>query len=191
MIYLYIKQHQITKLKYFGKTTRKEPEKYLGSGTYWLRHIRKHNKNLVDTLCLWEFDNQEECTEFALKFSKENNIIESKEWSNLREENGLDVLLVGCIFSEEHKRKMKENRRNQFGANNYMFGVTSHRKNKKHKPETIEKMKKPKTIEHLEKIKKTQFKNGNIPWNIGKCHSDETKEKIKIAALKRWSKKVL
>ena len=33
--WLYIKQHNITKLKYFGKTVRKDPIKYKGSGTYW------------------------------------------------------------------------------------------------------------------------------------------------------------
>ena len=32
--YLYIKQHSVTKLKYFGKTTKKDPVKYLGSGIY-------------------------------------------------------------------------------------------------------------------------------------------------------------
>ena len=46
--YLYIKQHKITKLKYFGKTT-KDPNKYLGSGKHWIRHIKKHGLE-IDTI---------------------------------------------------------------------------------------------------------------------------------------------
>ena len=39
--WLYIKEHNVTGLKYFGKTTR-DPLKYKGSGTHWTRHISKH-----------------------------------------------------------------------------------------------------------------------------------------------------
>ena len=35
--YLYVKQHNKTGLKYFGKTTKKDPLKYKGSGLYWKR----------------------------------------------------------------------------------------------------------------------------------------------------------
>ena len=87
-IYLYIKQHSVTGLKYFGKTISKNPFKYLGSGKRWVPHIKKHGVDQVKTLEIWGFDNQEMCTEFALKFSKDNNIVESKEWANLMEENG-------------------------------------------------------------------------------------------------------
>jgi hypothetical protein len=86
IIYLYIKQHISTKLLYFGKTTRNDPERYSGSGTYWKRHIKKHGKH-IDTLCVWEFNSKEECKKFALQFSKENNIVESNKWANLIDEN--------------------------------------------------------------------------------------------------------
>jgi len=36
--YLYIKQHTKTGKLYFGKTGN-DPEKYLGSGTRWKRHL--------------------------------------------------------------------------------------------------------------------------------------------------------
>lgn len=49
--YLYIKQHTITGKLYFGKTI-KDPEKYMGSGTHWKRHINKHGKEHVETLWL-------------------------------------------------------------------------------------------------------------------------------------------
>lgn len=86
-VYLYIKQHSITGLKYFGKTTN-DPYTYLGSGKYWLNHIRKHGKDYVKTLEVYSFENQAECSEFAMRFSEENNIVESKNWANLAPENG-------------------------------------------------------------------------------------------------------
>jgi hypothetical protein len=45
--YLYIKQHSITGLKYFGKTTKSNPYKYNGSGKYWIRHINKNGKEHI------------------------------------------------------------------------------------------------------------------------------------------------
>jgi len=89
IIYLYIKQHSITGLKYFGKTT-KNPFLYNGSGKYWSRHIKKYGPLFIQTIEVWGFDNQTSCTEFALKFSKDNNIVESNEWANLCLENGTD-----------------------------------------------------------------------------------------------------
>ena len=41
-MYLYVKTHNKSGLKYLGKTIQ-NPFKYKGSGTYWLRHI----KNMV------------------------------------------------------------------------------------------------------------------------------------------------
>lgn len=38
IIHLYVKIHNVTGLKYFGKTT-KDPFKYRGSGKYWLAHL--------------------------------------------------------------------------------------------------------------------------------------------------------
>lgn len=93
-IYLYIKIHTITKLKYFGKTTR-NVRRYHGSGKHWQRHIKQHGIEHVKTLRVWEFQSLEECTPFALKFSKDNNIVNSVNWANLIEENGTDGAPVG------------------------------------------------------------------------------------------------
>lgn len=106
MITLYIKTHNVTGLKYFGKTTKKDPYKYKGSGKYWLQHLKKHGYD-VSTEIIGRFDSQEDCTKFALKFSEENQILESKEWANLRVENGLDGAPTGNSFSEETIIKMR------------------------------------------------------------------------------------
>jgi len=86
--YLYIKQHEITKLKYFGKTI-KDPLSYLGSGKHWKRHIKKHGEH-IETLWYKLFTDKKELINYALNFSKENDIVNSKEWANLKEENGLN-----------------------------------------------------------------------------------------------------
>lgn len=88
--YLYIKQHSVTGLKYFGKTTKTDPYKYSGSGTYWKKHCKKHGKKFVKTLWVSDLYYDTSIVEIALHFSKENNIVESNDWANLILENGLD-----------------------------------------------------------------------------------------------------
>jgi hypothetical protein len=103
-IYLYVKQHQSTGLLYFGKTTRRDPFKYKGSGTRWTKHLKKHGVD-INTIELWGFDNQEDCTRFALEFSEKHHIVESNEWANLMPENGMGG---GVKHSEETKAKMRK-----------------------------------------------------------------------------------
>jgi hypothetical protein len=79
--YLYIKTHNETGLKYFGKTT-KDPYNYTGSGIKWLRHLAKHGNN-VETDVLGCFTDKEECLLIALEFSIKHNIVDSAEWANL------------------------------------------------------------------------------------------------------------
>ena len=91
--YLYVKQHNITKLKYFGKTVN-EPYKYSGSGSYWLNHLKKHGKD-ISTIEVWKFDDIDECKKFAMEYSKKHNIVESTEWANLEPENGINGGIPG------------------------------------------------------------------------------------------------
>ena len=101
MIHLYVKRHLKSGLLYFGKTSRQCPYSYLGSGKYWLRHLRVHGKD-VETLHVWTFENVEECREFALAFSSENDIVKSSQWANLRPENGIDGAIYGDAQSPEN-----------------------------------------------------------------------------------------
>lgn len=94
-IYLCVKIHTKTNLKYFCKTATRNPYTYKGSGIHWLRHIKLHGKELVKTLKVWSFNDEQSATEFALKFSKDNNIVISKHWANLQEENALDGWIPG------------------------------------------------------------------------------------------------
>lgn len=94
--WLYIKRHNITGLKYFGKTTKTNPYTYKGSGKYWKQHLRLHG-NDVSTQWVQLFTNRDELISYALSFSHENNISESPEWANLKPENGLDGKLPGLL----------------------------------------------------------------------------------------------
>jgi hypothetical protein len=93
--WLMIKQHKVTGLKYFCKTALYDPVTYLGSGTYWGRHLAEHGP-YVDTLWYQLFDDKEEIMNYALTFSKDNNIVDAldengrKVWANLIPENGID-----------------------------------------------------------------------------------------------------
>jgi hypothetical protein len=91
MISLYIKTHNSTGLRYFGKTKLEDAHKYTGSGVYWLRHLRSHGKDYTtEVVAQFSEDQLEELNEFAINFSIENNIVESKNWANFTIETGLD-----------------------------------------------------------------------------------------------------
>ena len=83
--YLYVKTHNITGLKYFGKTILDDVSKYKGSGTYWLRHIKKHGYD-VTTEIFGYFEDEIICKIAAIQFSIDNDIVKSKKWANLKEE---------------------------------------------------------------------------------------------------------
>jgi len=106
--WLMVKQHRITGLKYFCKTIKKDPYKYKGSGIRWCNHLKKHGRN-VDTLWCMLFYNKEELVEYAINFSKENNIVESDEWANLVIEDGITGWPTGTKHKEETKIKCKHN----------------------------------------------------------------------------------
>lgn len=92
---LYIKRHSATGLQYFGKSSKvgKAFDRYSGGGKHWKLHLKKHGKEQVETVWVSEVytvDKIHELVDFALFFSDFNNIVESKEWANMRPENGLD-----------------------------------------------------------------------------------------------------
>lgn len=86
MIYLYIKTHNVTGLKYLGKTIQ-DPYTYKGSGKRWLNHIRKHG-NDVTTEIVGQFTTIEELKFVSIPLSEKLNIVDSKQWANLRPETG-------------------------------------------------------------------------------------------------------
>ena len=171
--WLYVKQHNKTGLKYFGKTTRPDPIKYKGSGLYWSRHLKKYGN---DTTTLWTllFTNESELSEYALDFSIKYNVVESDEWANLKHENGLDGgndigHLAGRKFTPEHREKLSE----------------SAKKRKPLSEETRRKMSEAKKgVSKSNEWKQSASRNrkGKTPWNKGASHTDEAKQKMSISS---------
>jgi NUMOD3 motif len=154
--YLYIKIHNKTGLKYFGKTSVKDPYKYAGSGVYWKKHIRKHGFD-ISTEIIGYYIDEEECRNDAIRFSEENDIVESDEWANLKEES----LDGGWDFVHENKLH---------------YGFSG----KKHSNETKQIISSKITgKKHSEKTKEKISKN-----NFSKRDPDLQKNHAKKAALK-------
>ena len=205
--WLYLKQHNITGLKYFGKTV-KDPNHYLGSGVYWTKHLEKHG---TDISTVWRklFTNKEELTQYALNFSIKNNIVESKEYANLMPEDGLvggDTGLTehGRLIisekskkqrhSDETKQKIREARKNQKDP----------RIGKTHTEETKQKIREARKLQIITdesnkkrsiKLKGRKFseeRNMKISSAVkGRKFSEETKKKMSLAAKLRHSKEVV
>lgn len=158
-IYLYIKKHSITGLKYFGKTTQRNPFKYTGSGTKWLNHCKKHGIENIITLEVWGFDDPELCTEFALSFSKSNNIVESKEWANQIPEDGKNGMPRNSEFREDYYKKVVQSRRKASKKNGYNWHSLETKQKigngcRNPSEETLKKMRRPKSQEQIEKMKR-------------------------------------
>lgn len=127
--------HNITGLKYFCKTTRlHQLESYKGSGKHWKRHLKVHGKDVTVGL-LGIYWDKDRCMQAALSFSKENNIVESSEWANLIDENGLDGAPSGIYHPFYGKQSpclgQKRPWVGKSGKDNPMFGKPSPMRGKK------------------------------------------------------------
>ena len=188
--YLYIKTHNKTGLKYFGKTTR-DPFSYRGSGLHWQRHLRKYG-NDVTTEVFGYFEDRSACQEAALKFSFENNIAESLLWANIINENGTDGGATGRRNYSRHtveaRAKMSASRKGSIPWNTGLKGVTLGNKI----PKTNEQKKKisksltgrkqsPETIEKRAKKLRGRTRPDIALRMKGFKHSADTRARMKVA----------
>ena len=87
MYYLCIKTHNKTGLKYLCQTKKKNPYRYLGSGTRWINHLNVHG-NDISTEIVGKFKSKKLLAEIGIKLSKKYNVVKSRKWANLRVEEG-------------------------------------------------------------------------------------------------------
>lgn len=115
-IYLYVKTHNITGLKYLGMTRREDYHAYPGSGKHWIRHLQKHGYDYT-TEIVYQTDSMDDFKVFALSYSIQHNIIESSNWANLMFEQG-----DGGDTSKSPRYIESIKNRNIGGSNNGMHG---------------------------------------------------------------------
>jgi hypothetical protein len=168
--YLYVKTHNVTGLKYFGKTTSNR-KRYRGSGHHWVRHIAKHGYD-VTTEIVGYFTDQEECMKFALEFSNRHNIVESPEWANLMLENGLSGGDVMSGKSIEDRRLTVAKRKKTMDLKSPEELAEINKKNSNNTKKFIQQNPEVRK-ESAKKILEKRKANGQ-PW-----HSEETIQKIK------------
>lgn len=126
---LYIATHNKTGMKYFGKTIRyftvKDlQENYHGGGKHWNNYLVKHGDDVtmeIYGIFSLNEDDPDYVKPIALKFSKENNIVEDYyKWANQVPENGLGGggLTVEQLTPEQRKRISDSKK----GTKNPMYG---------------------------------------------------------------------
>ena len=103
-IYLYVKTHNTTGLKYLGQTKNIDPHRYPGSGKHWIRHLRKHGNNFT-TEIIKECRDVNEVNYWGQYYSTLWNVVDSKEWANLKPETGDGG---SGPMAEETKRKISK-----------------------------------------------------------------------------------
>lgn len=168
IIYLYKKTHNVTGLKYLGKTKSKDPHKYLGSGKYWSDHLKVHGKDYT-TEILKECSSIEELREWGIYYSQLWDVVLSNEWANLTIEDGSGGRDPGFKITEAHKKNLSKAKKGvpnpklseqRTGEGNPMFC-----KKRLDLTGDLNPMKKP---EIAEKVSKS---------HLGKKHSAESKDK--------------
>jgi hypothetical protein len=145
IIYIYVKTHKKTGLKYLGKTSSSNPHKYLGSGVYWRAHLEKHG-NEHDTDILQECYSKEDVKHWGTYYSVLWNVVEAKDaqgnkiWANLKPETG-DGGASGHIWTPEERKALSEKLKGRISPN---------------KGKTYEELYgKEKAIEKIERFKKS------------------------------------
>lgn len=158
-IYLYIKTHRITGMRYFGKT-KDDPYKYKGSGKYWKRHISTHGYD-CETEIIRECQTNSEVAEWGKYYSALWNIVESDNWANLKPEGGDGGETPGS------SKRMSEMRKGKAPWNK---GI----------PQTSE-MKELNRLAHLGKVTSEHTKEKQRKYNMGRKMSEQAKANMRLA----------
>jgi hypothetical protein len=195
-IYLYVKTHNKTGLKYLGQTSAKDPHKYPGSGVYWKLHLKKHGYDYT-TEILKECQSKEELKDLGTHYSNLWNVVENEEWANLKIEQGdggrqseevrkqIGEAGKGRIPWNKGKQVWSDEDRTKIGERNKLRGPQSAetiakriakntgktRSNEQKKRASDAQKGRKLTPEHIEKLKAARRKGleeGSIvPWNKG------------------------
>lgn len=186
-IYLYVKTHNETGLKYLGKTSN-NPFSYNGSGVDWKLHLKEYGNDHT-TVVIKECQSNSELSEWGRYYSELWDVANSSEWANRIPETG-----GGSTPSDQTREKLRQS---QLG--------------KKKPPRTKEHIEKlsaatkgivrPRSKEH--QTAWTESSTANWATNTerkmqvsklgksnkGRKHSPESAEKKRQAMLRYWESK--
>lgn len=190
---LLVMQHNVTGLKYFCKTSVLDRVyRYKGSGKRWVNHLNKHGRD-VTVGVMGLYTDKDKCFNAAIQFSKDNNIVESPEWANLIEENGMmGASLAGELngfYGKKHTPEMTEYLRQQKIGKSINKGayrsleqrakISASLKGRKNPAISLALTGRKLPQETIDKIKESRK---------GYTHSMETKEKLKQKAIAQWAR---
>lgn len=183
--YLCIKQHNLTGLKYFCKTTKSYEEmiKYAGSGDYWRLHIKKYGTKYVDTLWYCLFYDKDEIKKFALMCSEQWNIVESKEWANIKLEDGLWGGSRKGHNGSKDKKRGPQSAEHKATLSKIRKGRTPWNKGISLSPEQKRNMRGTQSEEHRQSLRKPKGKQKNPETPISCPHCPK---EGRASLMKRW-----
>lgn len=186
-IYLYVKTHRKTGLKYLGKTTSTDPHAYHGSGGIWKKHLKEHGVD-YDTEIIRECQTNQELSQWGRYYSNLWNVVESAKWANQIPETGGGQ----CGLDAANKiSKTLKGRKKPPRTNEHIENLSAALKGKS----------KPRTQEHQAAWTESSKKNwqNNIERkqktaeigkaNKGRKQSLATLEKKREAMLRYWETK--
>lgn len=190
---LLVMQHNVTGLKYFCKTSMLDRVyRYKGSGTRWTNHLKIHGKD-VTVGVFGLYTEKERCLEAALKFSKDNNIVEDNQWANLVEETGMmGVSLKGernPFYGKKHTPEIAERLRLQKIGKSVNKGAYRSPENRAKISASLKGRKNPEIAEKLRgRIISEETRKKISEAGKGRIVTMETREKIRQASIKQWAR---
>jgi len=192
LTYIYVKESPYG-LFYLGKTEL-DPYIYLGSGKIWIRHIKKHKLtvNQIKTHILHKTTDKNDLETMGIYYSDLFNIVESKNWANLRKETGdggdtskfINWKDLKFIKGDDHwTRNLTKEQHKRLSEK--MIGENNPAKRQEVKEKIREKAigRKPST----ETIEKFKQRIGEKNGFYGKNHSNDTLKTMKEKAKGRWT----
>ena len=184
--------HNVTGLKYFCKTSDlRNVYNYKGSGLYWKKHINKHGKDITVGV-MGFYTDYHRCRDAALKFSQENDIINSDAWANLVLENGTDGALNGfdnAFYGKKHTPETVEKIRLQKIGKSVNKGAYRSPENRAKISASLKGRKNPEIAEKLRGRTLSAETCKKLSDSAkGRKFSMESKEKIRQKALAQWER---
>ena len=190
---LLVMQHKVTGKKYFCKSTLLDRLKwYKGSGTAWNQHLKEHGKDITVGVLGFYVDEQR-CLQAAKEFSISNNIVDDDSWANLITETGKNNTIMAGeknpFYGKTHSLETREKMRLQRIGKSVNKGAYRSAENRAKISASLKGRKNLAVSIALTGRKLSDATKAKIS-EAGKKRiiSNETKEKIRQAALAQWAR---